>query len=139
LGARAYGQRAAAIASRWDLSLFEFALSDWVGHRANPDQAVAILELYDSFLGGVLESRPTELAVVVTSDHGNLEAPRSQLHTRNPVPLLWLGPGAAEASAAKRLTDVPRLVRAHLGLPAPPPLPPSPSAPLPRPHRPRPA
>ncbi len=44
--------------------------------------------------------------LVVTSDHGNLEDLSTKSHTRNPVPLLAVGPGADAFAGAASLTDV---------------------------------
>jgi 2,3-bisphosphoglycerate-independent phosphoglycerate mutase len=44
--------------------------------------------------------------LVVTSDHGNLEDLTTSNHTRNPVPLLAIGPIAAPMARAESITDV---------------------------------
>ncbi|MDO9170716.1 MAG: hypothetical protein Q7W29_02680, partial [bacterium] len=48
-----------------------------------------------------------ETLVLLTSDHGNLEDLSTRSHTRNPVPLLAWGPGAATLLArCTRLDEV---------------------------------
>jgi len=46
--------------------------------------------------------------VILTSDHGNLEDLSVKTHTRNPVPTLLWGLGAADAaSRIRNLCDIP--------------------------------
>lgn len=98
------GARLVRLAAGYDLVLFESFLTDLAGHgRIEPEW---VLTRLDDFLGGVLAHRPPEMTVVVCSDHGNLEDSSAKPHTRNPVPLLAYGPGAAQFEAATDLTDV---------------------------------
>jgi hypothetical protein len=86
---------------RNDLVLYEYFLTDLVGHRGEREdrvkQARRIEELVDAVVGTVDLARHR---VVVISDHGNLEDGTSGSHTRNPVPLLAWGIGAAALVAA---------------------------------------
>ena len=54
----------------------------------------------------VLADRPSELTLVVCSDHGNIEDSSTKMHSENPVPLLAVGPGAGWFSQANDLLDV---------------------------------
>ena len=56
-------------------------------------------------LAGALDQLAPETTLVVTSDHGNTEDLSTRIHTRNPVPLLAVGP-AAHAFAAVRSLDM---------------------------------
>lgn len=80
-----------------DLVLYEYFLTDLVGHRGEHDdrvlQAVRIEELVDAVVGTVDLVRHR---VVMISDHGNLEDGTTGSHTLNPVPLLVWGVGAAQ-------------------------------------------
>jgi 2,3-bisphosphoglycerate-independent phosphoglycerate mutase len=67
---------------------------------------VRALECVDAFLGGVVDALPGGTLLVIASDHGNIEDATTG-HTRNPVPVLALGPGAAEvADRTRAITDV---------------------------------
>jgi phosphopentomutase len=54
------------------------------------------LSRVDGLLGGLIAERPPGATIVVCSDHGNLEDSIFKGHTINPVPLLVVGPGAAD-------------------------------------------
>jgi 2,3-bisphosphoglycerate-independent phosphoglycerate mutase len=73
----------------YDLCLYEFFLTDLVGHRGTLEEAVILLKEVDEFLAEVV-ARTNSGSLIVTSDHGNIEDMSHGLHTRNPVPtLLW--------------------------------------------------
>ncbi|HVS14635.1 MAG TPA: alkaline phosphatase family protein [Thermoanaerobaculia bacterium] len=101
------GRQLAELASRHQLTLFETFFTDLAGHRRDGFDAGEALRRVDALLGGVLESAPRRrLTVVLTSDHGNLEDGATSRHTRNPVPLLAIGPRAADFAGAASLLDV---------------------------------
>jgi phosphopentomutase len=91
----AAGRRLACLAGEHDLVAFETYLPDLAGHgrlALSPQEA---LELVDGFLAGIVTGKRPEDTLVVTSDHGNVEDIRTRVHTRNPVPLIAVGPAAA--------------------------------------------
>ena len=80
-----------------------------------PD-AMAAIERVDAFLGGLLAGAPSDLLLLVVSDHGNLEDPARQ-HTRNAALGLAAGPGHGELAARLGdLTAVTPAVLAGLGV-----------------------
>ncbi len=95
------GAHLVALAARHDLTLYETFITDLAGHGRIPIAAGDVVERLDRFFSGVLArarspSRAAErpLTLVVCSDHGNIEEPEHRRHTRNPVPLIALGPGS---------------------------------------------
>lgn len=82
------GQTLARIASTADLTFFAHWSTDTAGHRGGMTGGIQALERVDAFLGGVMDSAPTGLELLVVSDHGNLEDVRGG-HTRNPALGLW--------------------------------------------------
>ncbi len=97
-----------------DFTLFEFFLTDFAGHSCNYDHACEVLKTLDLFLDPVVKlSRRAGILLVITSDHGNIEDMGVRGHTRNPVPLIALGPGADEFKAnMSSLVDItPRVAR----------------------------
>lgn len=77
----------------FDFCLYEYFLTDWVGHRGSFEQAVSLLRELDEFLAAVLETMDLDRAsLVVSSDHGNIEDMARKQHTLNPVPTLLWGP-----------------------------------------------
>src|SRR5258706_3442884 len=95
------GARLARLSEGYDFAFFEYWLSDYAGHGQDMDAAVALLEVADLVLGGLLEAwQDDEWLVGLTSDPGNLEDLSTRRHTDNPVPLLLIGD-----KKARRLFD----------------------------------
>ena len=105
-GAEAAGRRLARLASDRAVAFFDVWTTDRAGHRADRDAALRLVTLLDAFMGGLLEARPSDLTVVLTSDHGNLEDLRHRSHTEAAVPTVACGPGAARFATATSLLDV---------------------------------
>ncbi|MEE9167959.1 MAG: alkaline phosphatase family protein [Candidatus Neomarinimicrobiota bacterium] len=87
------GERLATLAQRNDFTLFEFWLSDYIGHRRNMETASTMLATVDQVLGGLLDAWDEDRGLIlITSDHGNLEDLSTRRHTTNSVPGLIIGP-----------------------------------------------
>ncbi|MDT8307631.1 MAG: metalloenzyme domain-containing protein, partial [Anaerolineae bacterium] len=112
------GTRIGDLAQTHTFSFFEHWPSDRSGHRGSLQEAVEHLELIDAALGGLLESWDEESGLlVITSDHGNIEAKDRRRHTANPVPTILVGAGhAGLASRIHDLTDIAPVVRTFLEL-----------------------
>lgn len=78
------GKALRQIAERHDFTMFEFFLTDKVGHEQNMPLAEKVLETYDEFLGGIVEGGLKNLTIVLSSDHGNVEDLSVKTHTLNP-------------------------------------------------------
>jgi phosphopentomutase len=88
-------------------TLFEYFLTDKVGHRRVDTAPEVLLDELDQFLETLVEHLdPSDDTLILTSDHGNLEDTSHTQHTRNPVPLLVYGWAAPFFSDAMDLTDV---------------------------------
>lgn len=96
------------LARAYDFTLYEFFQTDVSGHSMDYDRACSVLRAYDRFLSSLV--RLTEAAgitLLMTADHGNIEAMNERGHTRNPVPFIALGPQEAAIRAeVKSLVDV---------------------------------
>ncbi|MEM1044001.1 MAG: peptidase [Bacteroidota bacterium] len=103
---RAAGERLARLSPEADLVLFEYYLTDKAGHSRDAERAASVLRSLDAFFGGLLGALGPDDRLVVTSDHGNLEDLGTKSHTRNPVPLVALGPGAEALAEVQSLVDV---------------------------------
>jgi hypothetical protein len=98
-----------------DFLLYEYFLTDKVGHRGDRRHCEEQLARYDAFLRAVLDHRPTGALIVLCSDHGNIEDATVKTHTRNPVPLAAWGTGAREfVTGRTRLDEVTPAIVAHL-------------------------
>jgi hypothetical protein len=95
------GANLARIASRYSFTLYEYFITDMVGHACDMALAVEVLKNLERFICSVLdEINPAEQLVLLTSDHGNIEDLSRKTHTFNRVPTLTWGYRAAEASGS---------------------------------------
>ncbi|MCR5413903.1 MAG: peptidase [Kiritimatiellae bacterium] len=105
-------QRAAehlfAIARENDFTLYEFFQTDVSGHSMDYARACAVLRTYDRFLSALVRfTEAAGLTLVMTADHGNIEAMDDRSHTRNPVPFIAFGPREKELrDSVSSLEDV---------------------------------
>ena len=111
------GERLARLAAKHDFTLFECFQPDRVGHLADWRGARRMLELLDSFLAGCARGLPEDATLLVTSDHGNVEDLSTKSHTRNPVPLMALGPDAHRFGGVSTIAEVVPAIYLSLGLP----------------------
>ncbi len=118
----AAGEHLAQLALGYDFTLFEFFETDRAGHARDMAAASAVLRTLDAFLAvAVPLCLEMGMLVILTSDHGNIEAARSHGHTFNPVPFAARGPSAAPLrEAVESLVDVtPQLLRLFAAEPRP--------------------
>ncbi len=110
------GRRLARLAATQAFTMYEHFLTDRAGHAQDMFHAVEVLENLEDFLDAVLSASDLSgTLVVLTSDHGNLEDLSTTRHTRNPVPTLLWGAGAAQAAGTIRdLTDIAPAILRHL-------------------------
>lgn len=102
------------VARAYDFTLFEYFQTDLSGHSRNYGQACETLRTLDAFIDTVHKlCVASGILLVITSDHGNIEDMGTRGHTRNPVPLIAVGPGAEEIKAgAASLVDItPKIIR----------------------------
>lgn len=105
------GAHLARLASRHHLTLYETFITDLAGHGRLGFTAAEALRRIDGLIAGVIKTRSPRTTVVLTSDHGNLEESHDQRHTRNPVPLLAVGPLANRFLDIRSILEVtPRIL-----------------------------
>lgn len=76
-----------------DFTLYEFFQTDVAGHSLDYARACAVLRTYDRFLASLVRfTEAAGITLVMTSDHGNIEAMNERGHTLNPVPFVVFGP-----------------------------------------------
>ncbi len=112
------GQKIAAIAQQYTFSFFEHWPSDRSGHRGTLANAARHLEMLDTVIGALLTHWDNRGLLIITSDHGNIEAKNHRQHTTNPVPTILAGANAAQyIHQLHNLTDIAKIVRQALQLP----------------------
>lgn len=108
----------AGLARGHDLALFEFFETDEAGHARAMDRALETLGRLDVFLRALVAALGPDDALVVASDHGNLEDLSTRNHTRAPVPVLGFGRAAAAVGEVRDLTHLAPLLLRLAGVPA---------------------
>lgn len=91
-----------------DFTLFEYFQTDIAGHSMDYERACSVLREYDAFLSSLMRfTEAAGITLLITSDHGNVEAMNERGHTRNPVPFIAFGPKEEEIRArVESLADV---------------------------------
>ncbi|HVE82527.1 MAG TPA: metalloenzyme [Myxococcales bacterium] len=100
------------IADGHDFVLFEHFLADEAGHGRDFALAGEVLGTFDRFARAAVERRPADAAVLIVSDHGNVEDLSTRNHTLHDVALLSFGVPPARLSGLRDVSDVGRLVLA---------------------------
>lgn len=113
--AEAAGRDLVTIAGRHDLTVHETFLTDLAGHLKRGVPAEEAVSRLDAVIAGIEALRSDDLTWLLTSDHGNLEDISVGSHTRNPVPLLAVGPAAKELTQLESILDVTPAVLRLLG------------------------
>lgn len=100
------GAQLAALARSHDLVAFETYLPDLAGHGRIPWTVEEAITTVDGLLQGVIAAKQHADTLIVTSDHGNSEDITTRVHTRNRVPLLAIGPAAAQFAAITAIDQI---------------------------------
>ena len=102
------GQILGSLAGRYRFVLYEHFLTDKIGHDRDFAAARTHLPMLAAFVESCVANVDLEnVAVILTSDHGNIEDLSVRNHTLNDVPTLIWGRGRNfAASAIRDLTDI---------------------------------
>jgi 2,3-bisphosphoglycerate-independent phosphoglycerate mutase len=106
-----------ALARGHDLALFEFFETDEAGHARSMERALDALDRLDRFLRAVVAGLGPADALVVASDHGNLEDLSTRNHTLASVPVLGFGRASAALDTVGDLTHLSPLLLTLCGVP----------------------
>ena len=89
-------------------TLYEYFITDKVGHAQDMEKAKAVLTNLAQLIRGVLKGIDLQrTSVILTSDHGNIEDLSSRNHTLNPVPTIVWGANKEQiANRIKSLADI---------------------------------
>ncbi len=86
------GGKMVEISRHYDFAFFSHWVTDIIGHRGPLSAGVDLLELFDEVMAGALEAwNDDEGLMIITSDHGNLEAIDHRNHTENDIPTVIIG------------------------------------------------
>jgi len=88
-------RRLLRIAKKYKFTLYEYYLSDHLGHLRLAEEFEKLFTEMDEFLFTLLEEVDTKnTTLVICSDHGNLEDLSKKTHTRNPALTITAGKAA---------------------------------------------
>ncbi|GMU96108.1 metalloenzyme [Ignavibacterium album] len=97
--AKAAARRLLRIASNYNFTLYEFYLTDHLGHGRIKDELEKIHRDLDEFLLEILtENDHKNMYIIICSDHGNYEDLSVKGHTRNPVIFISAGKNAGKVA-----------------------------------------
>lgn len=100
-------RRLLRIALKNDFTLYEYFLTDYIGHGRIIDADGKVHRQIESFLYTLFFERPENLTLFLVSDHGNYEDLSERRHTMNPAIGLIAGTNASELSAGiQSLEDI---------------------------------
>lgn len=98
-------RRLLRIAKKYKFTLYEYYLSDHLGHLRLANEFEKLFTEMDEFLFTLLnEVDPQKMTLVICSDHGNLEDLSVKTHTRNPA--LTITAGKAAKKISESVTDI---------------------------------
>ncbi len=109
------GDVLAKIASEHQFTLYEYFITDKIGHAQDSDAAQHVLPMLARYIRKLLAKvNLTRTTVILTSDHGNIEDLSARNHTLNPVPTIIWGRNREQiASRIHSLVDItPAIVKA---------------------------
>jgi hypothetical protein len=98
----------ATIVAENRFTLYEYFITDKVGHKQDMNLAKVVLQNLASFLRELLRRVDLDrTSVILTSDHGNIEDLSSRNHTLNDVPtIVWGAHSDQIASRIQTLADI---------------------------------
>jgi bisphosphoglycerate-independent phosphoglycerate mutase (AlkP superfamily) len=98
-------RRLIRIAKNYKFTLYEYYLSDHLGHLRLTNEFEKLFTEMDEFLFTLLnEVDAKNMTLIICSDHGNLEDLSVKTHTRNPA--LTITAGKAAKAIAESVTDI---------------------------------
>jgi len=103
-------KRLLRIASKNTFTLYEYFLTDHIGHGRYEEEFEQIINSLDRFLYKILEEMDYEnFTLIICSDHGNLEDTSIKTHTLNPAVMISAGKNARKIF--KQVNDLTKIKR----------------------------
>lgn len=68
-----------------DFTLYEYYITDHLGHGRYDGETETTIKILDEFLFTILTKLPEDVTLLICSDHGNFEDLSVKTHTRNPA------------------------------------------------------
>ncbi len=97
-------RRLLKIAAQNSFTLYEYFLTDHLGHGRYDGDAQILLNILDEFLSTILKELKDDMTLLICSDHGNIEDLSVKTHTLNPS--LAISSGAYAEEFYKEIKDL---------------------------------
>lgn len=111
------GINLAEIAINHDFTLYEYFLTDRIGHRQDTYMGIRVLEALDQFLAASANRLNLQNnLLVVVSDHGNFENMAVKRHTANLVPTILVGRRLTGEIPISSLADIMPFIYRYFGI-----------------------
>ncbi|XDD53197.1 metalloenzyme [Leptospira sp. WS4.C2] len=89
------GKQSMSRFANYQLALYEYFLTDKVGHAMDWEKAEYVIKNLEDFFRGIIETLdPEKDLLIVSSDHGNMEDLSQKNHTENPAATILYGKNA---------------------------------------------
>ncbi|MBZ0200733.1 MAG: alkaline phosphatase family protein [Ignavibacteriaceae bacterium] len=90
-----------------DFTLYEYYITDHLGHGRYDGETESTLKILDEFLLTIITKLPDDVTLLICSDHGNFEDLSVKTHTRNPALTIAAGKNAKQLfEEIKDLTQI---------------------------------
>ncbi len=100
--------------SEYDFVLYEYFLTDRIGHKKDFREAKRVVQLLDKFIDYLTKNlNLSNTYLIIISDHGNFEDLSKTTHTYNKVPLIVFGKNFSYSFLPQSLLDFPEFI-SHL-------------------------
>jgi len=97
--------------SKYDVILYEYFLTDKIGHKPAMKKAIKIVQNLDLFLKNIVENlNLKKTSLIIFSDHGNFEDLSVKTHTKNYVPLIHIGKNLSPDFRIKKIHQIYRYI-----------------------------
>ncbi len=118
ISAKITGRKLIQLAQDYDLIIYEYFITDKIGHAQSLGAAKRVVKHIENFMEGIWEEINIDNDLfILSSDHGNFEDLSSKHHTNNFVPTIIYGKSAEVLKAEVRyLYDIPKIILKLKGL-----------------------
>ncbi|MEJ5349988.1 MAG: metalloenzyme [Melioribacteraceae bacterium] len=107
-------KRLLRIANKNHFTLFEYFYTDHLGHGRNLELFDRTIHVFDNFIYYVIKNLPSNMTLLICSDHGNFEDLSIKAHTLNPA--LGIAAGKFGSTLAKKIKKLNHIKSAILEL-----------------------
>ncbi|MBN1897248.1 MAG: hypothetical protein JW827_00590 [Spirochaetes bacterium] len=92
---------------RFDVLLYEYFLTDKIGHLFLEKESLLIVKILDEFITELVNlTNGRDVHILIFSDHGNFEDQSVKTHTKNNIPFVHIGKNTEVNDEIQNITDI---------------------------------